>query len=195
MSKERSRSKEGSPDEERQAGAVIMLKLFGAALILLAGTLFGWYQALQLSRRPTHIAELIRGLQRLETEIVYGFTPLSEALRSIGERSPGPVGAVFAQAGKELSEPAGRSARDIWQHVITQQWRNTSMKPSEREIVSQLGATLGLTDRDDQVKHLRLAILQLQGENETAREEQAKYERMWKSLGVLLGALIVIIMY
>jgi stage III sporulation protein AB len=28
-----------------------------------------------------------------------------------------------------------------------------------------------------------------------AREEQRKYEKMWKSLGVLIGGLIVILMY
>lgn len=172
-----------------------MLKLLGAALILLAGTLFGWHQALQLSRRPVQIAELIRALQRLETEIVYGFTPLPEALTSIGRSLTGAVGKLFCLIGRELSESNGRSAQLIWQQSIAQEWRNTAMKPAEREILCQLGVTLGMTDRDDQMKHLRLTILQLQGESDLARDEQQKYERMWKSLGVLLGALVVIIMY
>ena len=43
-------------------------------------------------------------------------------------------------------------------------WTRTSMKQAEQEVVLQLGAVLGLTDRSDQIKHLRLAISQLQTE-------------------------------
>jgi stage III sporulation protein AB len=69
------------------------------------------------------------------------------------------------------------------------------MKLPEQEVMLQLGHVLGLSDRSDQVKHLRLAVSQLQAEEVDAREEQRKYEKMWKSLGVLIGGLIVILMY
>lgn len=172
-----------------------MLKLLGAMLILLAGTLVGFYQASQLSRRPKQVSELIRLLQRLETEIVYGFTPLPEALRQTGRSGTPPVGTLFLNTAAELAKPDGRSVQTIWEQTVTLSWRHTSMKVSEREVLLQLGHTLGLTDREDQVKHLRLAVSQLQGEAEYAREEQQRYERMWKSLGVLMGLLVVILMY
>lgn len=44
------------------------------------------------------------------------------------------------------------------------------------------------------MKHLRLALLQLKSEEDAAREDQAKYEKMSKSLGLLSAALIVILM-
>ncbi|MCZ8520651.1 MULTISPECIES: stage III sporulation protein SpoIIIAB [Paenibacillus] len=172
-----------------------MLKLLGAALVLLAGTLFGFHQASQLARRPKQIADLIRLLQRLESEILYGFTPLPEALRRTGGTCAAPVGTLFLEAAGELERSTGQSAAGIWHKAVTRSWRATSMKASEREVLLQLGHTLGLTDREDQVKHLRLAVSQLQGESDTARDEQQRYERMWKSLGVLMGALAVILMY
>ncbi|AEI41225.1 stage III sporulation protein SpoIIIAB [Paenibacillus mucilaginosus] len=172
-----------------------MLKLLGAALVLLAGTLMGFHQAAQLARRPKQIADLIRLLQRLETEIVYGFTPLPEALRRTGGTCAAPVGTLFLETSRELERAEGEQAAGVWERTITRGWRATAMKPQEREVLLQLGTTLGLTDREDQVKHLRLAVSQLQAESETARDEQQRYERMWKSLGVLLGALVVILMY
>jgi len=42
-----------------------MLKLIGAICILFSGTMIGFYQALQLSRRPRQIRQLIQALQRL----------------------------------------------------------------------------------------------------------------------------------
>lgn len=172
-----------------------MLKLIGAMLIVLTGALFGFHQAMLLARRPRQIGELIRSLQRLETEIGYGYTPLPEALTRTGRALRGPVGALLGSAGEELERASGQTVRQIWQRTIERLWRSTSMKTAEREALLQLGPTLGMTDRDEQVKHLRLTVRQLEGEEALAREEQQRYERMWKSLGVLMGLLVVILMY
>jgi stage III sporulation protein AB len=41
---------------------------------------------------------------------------------------------------------------------------------------------------------LRLAAVQLKAEEDAARDDQAKYEKMSRSLGLLLAALVVILM-
>ena len=56
-----------------------MVKLIGAALILFAGTMIGFMQASRFAARPRQIRQLSYALQRLETEIGFGFTPLPEA--------------------------------------------------------------------------------------------------------------------
>ncbi|GAA4845869.1 stage III sporulation protein SpoIIIAB [Paenibacillus vulneris] len=172
-----------------------MLKLLGAMMILLSATLFGFYQAQQYSRRPKQIGDVIRALQRLETEIVYGFTPLREALMKVASSCPQPVTAIFRHTAEELGQAGGRPAQQIWQQSLQEHWKHTSMKAGEQDIVRQLGFTLGLSDSADQVKHLRLAIQQLQGELDGAEEERKRYEGMWRSLGLLMGALVVILMY
>lgn len=172
-----------------------MLKLIGAMMILVAATLFGFYQALQYSRRPKQIAELIRSLQRLETEIVYGSTPLEEALGKIARTCAQPVNVLFLQSSEALGQADGRSVQHIWQQTIAEHWQLTSMKAGEQDIMRQLGYTLGLSDSTDQVKHLRLGLQQLQNELEGAQEERKRYESMWRSLGLLMGALLVILMY
>ncbi|WP_282935749.1 stage III sporulation protein SpoIIIAB [Paenibacillus sp. RC67] len=172
-----------------------MLKLLGAMMILLSATLFGFYQAQQYSRRPKQIGDVIRALQRLETEIVYGHTPLQEALMKVAKSCPQPVNAIFRHTAEELSQAGGRSTQQIWQQSLQEHWKHTSMKAGEQDIVRQFGFTLGLSDSTDQVKHLRLAIQQLQGDLDRSEEERKRYESMWRSLGLLMGALIVILMY
>jgi stage III sporulation protein AB len=68
------------------------------------------------------------------------------------------------------------------------------MKPPERDALARLGATLGGSGREDQLKHVRLAALQLQAEEAAARDEQQRYEKMCRSLGVLGAALVVIVL-
>lgn len=172
-----------------------MLKMIGAVMIIITGALFGFYQASQYVNRPKQIRQLIQAIQRLETEINYGFTPLSEALERISRSIPEPVSTIYRQTAEEIRKNNGQTTMNSWSQVIREVWINTSMKSAEMDIMLQLGTTLGISDRRDQIKHIHLAASQLQGEEHSAKEEQTRYEKMWKSLGVLGGALIVVLMY
>ncbi|KIL41116.1 stage III sporulation protein AB [Gordoniibacillus kamchatkensis] len=171
------------------------MKLLGAALVLLAATLFGFFQALQFARRPRQIRELISALQRLETEIVYGSTPLPEALRRLSAAAAEPVGPLLGGVAAALAQRPQTPLGELWREEAERVWKRSAMKEPEFEAFTRLGLALGLSDRTDQAKHLKLAAAQLKAEEQTAREEQKRYETMWRSLGVLVGALIVILMY
>lgn len=171
-----------------------MLKLFGALLIVLAGAMIGRLQAKKLSDRPGQIRRIVRILGQLETEIAYGFTPLPAALRKVAKQTAEPLSSLFEQIGSRL-EQEEQAVMDVWQQTIYREWHRTAMKTAEKEVVIGLGYTLGTTDREDQIKHLRLAAKQLEGLELEAAEDQKKYEKVWRSLGLLGGALVAVIMY
>lgn len=172
-----------------------LLKLIGAGIILISGTLAGFYQAQQFASRPRQIRELIVALQRLETEIGYGFTPLPEAFSRIGSSIKEPLKSFFLAAANHMAPEKGYTAEDSINKAIASHWERTSMKAAEREVLERLSGVLGTSDRQDQMKHLSLAAGQLKHEEVAAREDQAKYEKMSKSLGLLVGALIVILIF
>ncbi|HJV44440.1 MAG TPA: stage III sporulation protein SpoIIIAB [Bacillota bacterium] len=172
-----------------------MLKLIGALIVLVSGTLVGFQAAKMYSMRPKEIRRLIVGLQLLETEICYGATPLSIALKHISVRIGDRVGEIFLHAGQFLQEYDGLPTADCWEMALEKTWKNTMLKPPEKEILIHLGRVLGKSDRQDQQKHIRLAVMNLTSEEEEARSEQQKYEKMCKSLGFLGGLLAVILIY
>ncbi|CAM3788114.1 stage III sporulation protein SpoIIIAB [Cohnella lubricantis] len=171
-----------------------MLKLIGAALVLFAGTMIGFAQGARFAERPRQIRHLLHALQRLETEIGYGQTPLPEALQRVAQAIPKPLSALFAQVASALRSGTGVTVRECWERTFADGWPSTSMRGGEREALLRLGATLGGSGKEDQLKHVRLAMLQLQAEETAAREEQQKYEKLSRSLGVLGAALVVILM-
>lgn len=173
-----------------------MLKWIGASLILFAGTAFGWMQASRFTRRPQEIRQLINALLTLESEVVYGLSPLPIALERTASSVPPPISLLFREASARLREPLSeRTAGESWAEAVEEVWPKLTLREAEKASLLALSPTLGLTDCDDQAKHLRLAAAQLRSEEEIAREEQLRYERMWKSLGVLSAALVVILMY
>ncbi len=171
-----------------------MIQLAGAVLVLLAGTLIGYVQAARLASRPKQIRQLIHALQRLETEIGYGQTPLPEALARLSGAVQPPLAGLFAEIAKRLDEPNGPTVKQIWEQVLAGGWSATDMKAPEREALSRLGSTLGSSERNDQLKHVRLAMHQLQAEEASARDEQQRFEKMSRSLGALGAALVVIVL-
>lgn len=173
--------------------AAPLVKLIGAALILFAGTMIGFMQASRYAARPRQIRQLGYALQRLETEIGFGFTPLPEAISRCAAHLAEPAAALLRGVNERLGEGNELTFRECWERSITANWPVTAMKAAEQSALIRLGATLGISDREDQIKHLRLAMQQLKAEEDAARDDQARYEKMWKSLGVLIAALVVIL--
>lgn len=172
-----------------------MLKLLGAVFIIISSTLAGFYISRSYSDRTKQLRILQLGLQMLETEIVYGSVPLYLAMEKIGRRLKGIIGEIFLSMSKNLNELDGLSAFECWLEAIEMHYRKTSLKKQDKEILIHFGQTLGISDKEDQMKHIKLALQNLKTEENLAREEQKSYEKLSKSLGILVGLLIVILMY
>lgn len=171
-----------------------MIKAAGAVLIIFAGTLIGFLQASRFAKRPRQLRELGHGLHRLETEIGYGYTPLPEALRRTGAPMEHPLSVLFMSAADRLDRPDAPPFESCWEQSLSDCWPSTAMKKAELATLKRLGSTLGMSDREDQLKHLRLAQQQLRAEEDGARDDQARYEKLSRSLGILIAALVVILM-
>lgn len=172
-----------------------MVKLAGALLILFSATMVGWQIGRYYAVRPVQLRTWLFALQMLETEIVYGSTPLHRAFVKIGHRIQPEIGRMFLTAAELLITGEGMSTQACWEAAIEKHWRETALRRQEKEVLLGLGHVLGGSDRDDQQKHLRLAVAHVRTLKEEAREEQLKYEKMYKSLGFLGGLLVVILMF
>ncbi|MFC4777455.1 stage III sporulation protein SpoIIIAB [Paenibacillus sp. GCM10023252] len=171
-----------------------MMKLLGAVLVLFAGTMIGFYQAARYAARPRHLRQLIHALQRLETEIGYGRTPLPEALNRTAGVLTEPLRSLFSQAASGIQGEDELTFQQSWGQAMKSGWPATAMREPELAVLLRLGSSLGISDKDDQLKHIHLAVLQLGAEEDAARDDQARYEKMWRSLGVLAAVLFVILM-
>ncbi|MCS1350772.1 stage III sporulation protein SpoIIIAB [Mechercharimyces sp. CAU 1602] len=172
-----------------------MMKLFGAILILISTSISGWMFAKRFAERPKQIRQLCQALALLETDIVYGSRPLSEAFAHIAHREPAAIGSIFHRCAVHLQELDGASTFECWEKALSEVWPRLDLQAAEKEILLDFGKTLGMSDRDDQLQHLQLTVSNLQVEENHAREEQGQYEKMWKSVGVLGGALLIILLY
>lgn len=170
-----------------------MIKLIGAVFIIISTSWAGFEAARHLTERPRQLRQLKVALQSLEAEIMYGHTPLAEATRNIAKQMDKPLTWFFEAFSNKL-EQANLHAKDAWHQSLDEVWSSTAFKKAELEIMKQFGDTLGQHDRNTQQKHIHLAMTHLEREELEARDKQIRYEKMVKSLGVLSGLLLIILL-
>lgn len=170
-----------------------LIKLLSAAAVITATSAWGFGIAGVYRKRPQHLRQLQSGLQSLLTEITYGATPLPEALAAIGCRLDPPVAALFKRAAALVMIP-GKTAAEAWHQGLHTLAADSAIKQEDLSVLRPLGQVLGLSDRQDQERHLLLALRHLLDAERQAEQERRQNENLWRYLGVLSGLMLVIVL-
>lgn len=170
------------------------MKWFGALLIIITSTWAGFNLSKRYRERTIQLRQLKVALQALEAEIVYGFTPLSEACKKISCMISYPLSEFFKRFSEKLSN-GNRSVSEAWNESLQETVPHLCLNGNDVEILTQFGATLGMHDREHQQKQIRIALHHLEREETDAKDAQIPYEKMMRNLGLLGGLLIVILLF
>lgn len=146
-------------------------------------------------RRPKELRSLRAALQMLETEVSYGVTLLPEALRQVSGRCDQATAVLFSETAAQLSTMSGMTAAEAWDKALRKYYPGTALKPGDLAILRNLGASLGISDREDQIKHLHLAMEQIDSETVRADDESVRNVKLWRYLGFMGGLLVVLLVY
>ncbi|MGE5674245.1 MAG: hypothetical protein ACM3XM_10185 [Mycobacterium leprae] len=165
----------------------------GAGLIIGASTLLGWQVAAGYARRPGQLRELQTACAILQTEVEYA-TPLPAALSAAAGAVSEPVCGLLRAAARALTRGDGITPGEALMSAIQAEGRETALKQTDLAVLAALAPVLGISGRSDQVRHLQLARERLAGEEARAQEERNRYERVARYLGVLGGALVVMLL-
>ena len=171
-----------------------MLKLLGSVIIVVSCGLAGLLKARTYIRRPNELRCLQSALQILETEISYAASPLAKAFHSVAVCCEKNVASLFRSASRELLSMSGQTAGEAWNKALAVFYPQTALTQSDLSILRNFGSTLGISDREDQIKHLRLTQEQLKAETEKAEEEAGRNVKIWNYFGFFGGIVAVLIL-
>lgn len=172
-----------------------MLKLVGAALVVGAGALVGFQYSEGYRVRPALLRQLVSGLGQLETEIVYRSLPLATAFERVATRVPRASGALFGDAAIRLGDGGrGAPAASCWQAALSEWDGLRRLRPLEIEILLSFGQSLGTSDVDDQVRHLRATQAELSRVAAEAEAERDRLSGLSRYLGACTGLVVAILL-
>jgi len=172
----------------------MLVKLMLSLLIIVGCTLVGNIYASSYGERVKLLSHLISTLQMLETEIVYGATPLPLLLPRIATKSKEEIADILLEVSDILLKKEGDTFAEAWRRAVNINRKKSAFHRDDLDLLISLGNNLGTSDRENQVKHIRLAMEDIKRNFEAAVAQQQKNAGLYKHLGLLAGVTIVIIL-
>lgn len=173
---------------------MIAMKLIGGILIIFSSAMFGFYYGNKYSSRMENLFCLEHCIKILETEIVYGASPLPDALSSVYRKGNKKVSFIFNDIRAHLLGDKDGDVFNSFSAIAKDLKENLNFKDEDIELFLSLGRIIGASDRQDQEKNFKIILDQIRLLQNNAKKERDKNERMYKNLGILMGIAIVIIL-
>lgn len=179
---------------EKRGDLVIVLKLIGGFLIIFSSTILGFNYGNSFTKRFENLCLLEQCIKILETEIVYGAYPLPDALSNAYTKGNKKVSFLFENIRSHLLTNKEGDVFKSFLSVANIAKEELNFKEKDTELFLSLGRILGSSDRQDQEKNFKIILNQIRLLQEDAKAEMDKNEKLYKNLGILMGAAIVIIL-
>ncbi len=135
------------------------------------------------------LKEMKNALNMFLTKIKFTYESVPETFNEIGNNINGSIGKIFRISAENMKE---KSAGDAWEEVVEK--TDSSLTEEDKSIIKNLGRMLGKTDLEGQVSEIKLVQNFLNTQIEIAEKEKIKNEKLYKTLGGVVGLAIVIIL-
>jgi len=168
------------------------LKGIGAVMVFAACALAGYFYARRDMQRVNALTALRKAFVLLKGEIRYALSPLPEAFTSIAARCEPPAAQLFINMADKLAAHGDESAAALWQETLNYTVANTHLTNEDITRLAMLGQAFGYLDGATQANSLDMGIAYIDETCAALREHSAKSGRMYRSVGMLCGALIAI---
>lgn len=162
-----------------------MVKIIGAVMTGLACGYFGFRFSATLKMRAKTLADIVTSLEMLESEIFFSRNKLKKAFLHVDRCG------IFSDAANEMEENGIKRA---WKHAVEKNQTRLCLTNSDAEILYTFGKNIGKTDTDDQIKNIKYIKTMIKEQEKQASGEYSRFGKLYRSGGVLVGLMIVIIL-
>ena len=167
----------------------------GAVAIIMSCTAIGFYFAAKEGFRTRDLQEIKKALMILSSEIEHMRAPLPTACINISKRTTGHISGLFSNFAKLLEENEGETAYQLWMQALEGQKPHTHLAEEDWDILDGFGKTLGYLDKHMQQSAITYAVEYIDDKTASLLAQSDKNKRMYRSLGIIGGLLLAIVLW
>lgn len=168
---------------------MLVFKLFILCFIIGASSCIGILLSKKYANREKEIKEMKTGLNMFATKIKFTYEPIPILFAEIANKIGGNVGKIFSTAASYMKE---KTAGDAWEASLEEVEHNFNKE--DVTVLKNLSKMLGQTDLEGQLSEIEIVNQFLSSQLENAGEERRKNEKMYRTLGIVGGLTIAIIL-
>jgi len=173
----------------------MLIKTIGMGFILASATMLGWYIDRLKVFRIQDLEGLRRMLHMLYGEVNYAMTPLPNAMKEIISKNHTRVNVIFKELLDLIEKKSGENISTLWKKTITTHLSQTYLQEEDGKMLISFGESLGYLDKEMQKKNIEITLGYIESKIEELNKEHEKNGRLYRSLGILGGCLLCILLY
>lgn len=163
---------------------ILLIAIFGLS------TAIGMTISKTYENRVIELKEFKNILNMMKTKIKFTYEPLAEIFKQIANNNETNVEKIFGQMANQITY---FQTREVWENCI--QESDISINQEDKDILKKLGKLLGQTDVDGQISEIEVTENFLNMQIDKAEDEKKKNQKMYKTLGITIGLIFVIILF
>ena len=167
---------------------MLEIKIVIYTFIFLSCSLIGILISKKYTNRVNELKEFKNALNIFKTKIRYTYEPIPDIFMQISENINSNIGNVFSPAANKMNVLA---AGEAWN--IALKMEELSINQEDRNALENLSKLLGKTDLQGQLNQIEMTEDFLNEQIRKAEQEKNKNEKMYRTLGAIIGMVIVII--
>ncbi len=171
-----------------------MYKLIGVVFILVGCVGWGSAKAGQEKDRVRHLRTLFHILGQMRGEISYGKHTLPEICLLLAELNDECYHSCFTRIYERTREENGRDFPEVWEAEMCACLKDLPLREDERETVEKLPRTLSFQEESGQSGRIGQAEAFLEGRYRQAEETYENKSKMIRSVSILTGLLLAILL-
>jgi len=163
---------------------ILLIAIFGLS------TAIGMAVSKTYENRVVELKEFKNMLNAIKTKIKFTYEPLAEIFKQLANKNDTNIERIFGQMANQITY---YPTREVWENCI--QDADISINQEDKDILKKLGKLLGQTDVEGQVSEIEVVESFLNIQIDKAEEEKKKNQKMYKTLGVTIGLIFVIVLF
>lgn len=172
-----------------------MLKIIAIVIIFLSSTYLGFYYGETFRKRSKQLNSVLKSVMFLSNEVMYSNTPLPEALNYVSIKVEDPVSCVLFNVGKRLENGDTMSVYEAFKEEYTKSKTDFNLYEEDKNIIKDFLKGLGESGIYGQDKLFNLTIENMKFNCKSADELAKRNSKMYRVIGMCLGAMIAIFLF
>ncbi|VYU62552.1 stage III sporulation protein SpoAB [Clostridium tertium] len=169
-----------------------MLKIIAVIIIFFCSSFIGYYYGETFKKRSKQLKEILKALLFLNNEVIYANTPLPEALSYISQKVEDPIKLTLNNVSSRLNNNEVESVYSAFENEYRNNRQQYFLKDEDKAIIKDFFKGLGETGVYGQDKIFNLTIENLKINCNIAEELSKKNSKMYRVIGMCVGAMISI---
>ena len=171
-----------------------MLKMMGAVMVFGACAALGLSARQNLRRRVAAADAMLLALSLIGSEISCRRAPLPEIIGELAENENPTIRLVFSGLRRRLREQNGLSLSYLWRANLRDNRTEIGLSAVECDILCEAANYLGRYGAAEQTAGLEQVRRRLSAAREAAAEELQNKGNLYRTCGIALGILVILVL-